>query len=303
MGSRSEALAKALGARRNGAGWLANCPSHDDTNPSLAINEAKDGKTLVHCHGGCSQEKVVNALKSSGLWPNRGSGTSPMPNKGVRRRRPDVTPQLTEEERLKRKQALSIWGESQPAVGTQVEVYLLSRGITVPPPASLRFHPGLRHPTDGQWPAMVALVSHAVTGEPIGILRTFLERDGNGKAPVAPQKMALGPCRGGIVQLAEIHEFALVSEGIETALSALQASRLPALTALSAGNMRSLKLPPMVREIVVLADPDAAGVAAAQACALRWQGEGRKARIAMPPGDGDFNDVLMAGMEQRRTPQ
>ena len=49
---------------------------------------------------------------------------------------------------------------------------------------------------------MVALVTHAVTGEPVAIHRTFLAPDGHGKAPVEPNKMMLGPTRGGVVRLA-----------------------------------------------------------------------------------------------------
>jgi putative DNA primase/helicase len=40
-------------------------------------------------------------------------------------------------------------------------------------------------------------------GAPIAIHRTFLARNGNGKAPVDPAKMMLGPCRGGAVRLAD----------------------------------------------------------------------------------------------------
>ena len=47
-------------ARKNGAGWKAMCPAHADKNPSLAITE-KDGKILLHCHAGCSQESVFTA--------------------------------------------------------------------------------------------------------------------------------------------------------------------------------------------------------------------------------------------------
>ncbi len=52
---------------RNGKGWKACCPAHDDHNPSLSITE-RDGKILVHCHAGCSQESVISALKKLGLW-------------------------------------------------------------------------------------------------------------------------------------------------------------------------------------------------------------------------------------------
>jgi putative DNA primase/helicase len=57
--------------------------------------------------------------------------------------------------------ALAIWQASQPAVGTPVETYLCSRGLHVPPPA-IRFHAGLKHPSSGVWPAMVALVTLGV---------------------------------------------------------------------------------------------------------------------------------------------
>ena len=97
--------------------------------------------------------------------------------------------------------ALAIWGSAKRAQGTLVEVYLASRGIRLPAPDALRFHPGLKHPSGGIWPAMVALVTRGSDGKPLAIHRTYLARDGIGKAPVAPQKMMLGPCRGGAVRL------------------------------------------------------------------------------------------------------
>jgi DNA primase len=47
-----------------------------------------------------------------------------------------------------------------------------------------------------------------------------------------------------------------------------------------------------VREIIILADGDDAGEAAAQHCAGRWVREGRRVRIARPPRGMDFNDML-----------
>lgn len=48
---------------------------------------------------------------------------------------------------------------------------------------------------------MVGLVTRGSDDTPLGIHRTFLARNGGGKAPVDPQKMMLGPCRGGAVRL------------------------------------------------------------------------------------------------------
>ena len=69
----AETIAKALGGRKAGGGWMARCPAHDDRTPSLSIRDADDGKVLVRCHAGCDQERVIAALRSRGLWTENGS--------------------------------------------------------------------------------------------------------------------------------------------------------------------------------------------------------------------------------------
>ena len=68
----AETIAKALGGRKSGGGWVAPCPAHDDCNPSLSICDADDGRVLVRCHAGCDQEQVIAKLRSHGLWPGNG---------------------------------------------------------------------------------------------------------------------------------------------------------------------------------------------------------------------------------------
>src|SRR5262245_34944332 len=132
---------------------------------------------------------------------------------------------------------------------------------------------------------MVALVTRGADDMPLAIHRTFLARDGSSKAPVDPQKMMLGPCRGGVVRLADADlsgrsDVLMVGEGIETCLAAMQATGHPAWAALSTSGLRALELPDDVRDVIVLADGDAAGEAAARDCALRWKRRGRRLRIA-----------------------
>ncbi len=43
-------------------GWMACCPAHRDSTPSLSISEGEDGKVLVCCHANCSAESVVAAV-------------------------------------------------------------------------------------------------------------------------------------------------------------------------------------------------------------------------------------------------
>jgi hypothetical protein len=144
----------------------------------------------------------------------------------------------------------------------------------------------------------MAGVTRGSDDAPLAIHRTFLARDGSGKAPVDPQKMMLGRCRGGAVRLAPAGEVLMLGEGIETCLAAMQATGHPAWAALSTSGLRTLDLPEDVRDVIVLADGDDAGEAAARAAALRWNREGRRVRIAHPPQGMDFNDMLLGSALQ-----
>jgi putative DNA primase/helicase len=283
-----------LGGRKSGRGWAACCPGHDDRTPSLSIQDADDGRVLVHCHSGCDQARVIAALQSRGLWPKSYGGSIPHPL-----RRSSIERRLKQDDDKRTDTALAIWHAAEPASGTLVESYLAARGIDLPPPNALRFHGGLKHPLGRTWPAMVALVTSGVHGTPIAIHRTFLTHDGRGKAPVEQQKMMLGLCRGGAVRLAESSEVLMVGEGVETCLAAMRASGQPAWAALSTSGLRSLDLPRDVREVIVLADDDEPGEAAAEDCARRWKHEGRRVRIARPPVGMDFNDMLITARSGR----
>ncbi len=283
----AETMAKALGGRKVGQGWTARCPAHDDREPSLSIRDA-DGKVLVRCHAGCDQRDVIAALKERGLWGGKAhTSLQTSRHRKVSPPRPD----LNQVERSAA--ALSIWQSTIPAEGTPVEAYLASRGLTCSLPPSLRFHSGLKHPSGEIWPCMVALVSQGDEDKPLAIHRTFLAREGQAKAPVEPAKMMLGPCRGGAVRLGPPGEVLMVGEGIETCLAAMLTTGNPAWAALSTSGLRALDLPDCVRNVIVLADGDDTGEAAARDCALRWMRQGRRVRIARPLRGLDFNDMLL----------
>jgi hypothetical protein len=141
---------------------------------------------------------------------------------------------------------------------------------------------------------MIALVVD-VSSNPTAIHRTYLSPDGTGKADVSvgPQKMALGPCGGGAVRLAEPVDGTLVlAEGIETALSIMQVRGTAVWATLGTSGMRSVILPPEVCDVIIAPDGDAAGEKAARNAALRLKREGRRVRIVRPPKGRDFNDAL-----------
>jgi hypothetical protein len=282
-------LAQALGGKRAGSCWMARCPAHDDREPSLAIRDGAHGRMLIRCHAGCGQTDVIAALRRRGLWEvsiakPRFSGAMPS----------------HEKERTQRSAAaIRIWNDCRCTCGTIIESYLVSRGLVVPATPRLRFHPGMKHPTGGTWPVMVALVTD-VNDEPVGIHRTFLGPDGSGKAPVSPTRMSLGPIRGGAVRLAPVAERLAVGEGVETVLSVMQSTGLSGWAALSTSGMKTLVLPDRVKEVVVLADADPPGEAAAREASARWSREGRRVRIARPSnGCKDFNDALRIAADGR----
>ncbi len=279
----AEAIAIALGGHKIGGGWMARCPSHVDRMPSLAIRDGHDGKALLHCHAGCDQKQVIAALRSRGLWYENGRRQSQLA-----RRAPSAASAARPncDDASRSEVALAIWQSTVPADGTLVQTYLQSRGLRLAPPPTLRFHAGLRHPSGGLWPVMISLVTGGVDGKSIAIHRTFLALDGQGKAPINTAKMMLGPCRGGAVRLAEPVDVLLIGEGLETCLAAMQATGHAAWAALSTSGLRTLDLPGSVREVIVLADGDDPGEAAARNAAGRWSCEGRRSPHCLPTAWG-----------------
>lgn len=280
-------LTAALGGHQNGPRWMARCPAHDDQTPSLSISESGNGIVLVKCFAGCSQNAVIAALRCRGLWSNRGH-ERPCP------RLPASQNHQNDDEQRRRHAAKTIWQSTRPAQGTLVETYFASRNLVLPTTTDIRFHPHLKHPEGRHWPAMVALVTDGITSSAVAVHRTYLKTDGSGKAPVTPAKMMLGPCRGGAVRLGIPGPRIMVAEGIETAMAAMMSTGIPAWAALSTSGLRTLELGPEINEVIVLADADEAGEAAAEACACRLQRPGRRLRIARPPPGQDFNDMLLS---------
>ncbi len=188
-----------------------------------------------------------------------------------------------------------LWQQSVPAQGTLAEKYLQGRGISCVIPPTIRFLPAHKHSdTSLIFPVMLAAVTVWPSKNITALHRTYLKSDGSGKADVTPNKKMIGRVAGGGVRLAQSAEIMAVGEGIETCLAAQQASCVPTWAALSTSGMISLILPdlPFGREIIIAADNDNAGMDAAQKAAARWIDEGRKIRLAVPPQDQDFNDLL-----------
>jgi len=146
------------------------------------------------------------------------------------------------------------------------------------------------------FPALTVEIQN-LEGAFIGVQITYLANDGSGKVPaflgVTPRKI-FGQRGGGAVRLAAAANRLAISEGVETGLSIMQATGIPTWATLGCGGMKSIVLPPSVREVIICADNDPPGVSAAECARQRFVRENRRARVVLPPkGSGDFNEVLM----------
>jgi phage/plasmid primase-like uncharacterized protein len=263
------------GSRRE---WRGTCPLCS-YKAAFVLSE-REGKPLAWC-ASCQDRAGLSSLMRGGA---------------MARQRSPVLVDETAEEKVRRKQerARQIWINATALSGSIGAAYLAFRALAgLARSPALRFAEACRHPDGCTYPALVALVRDG-EGEPVAVHRTFLRRDGHGKADVDPPRAALGPTWGGAIRLDPVAPEIVVGEGIETSASAGVLLGLPAWAAISSGNLAAaLVLPPEVRSVVIAADPDTPGERDARAAAERWKAEGRKVRIAHTDRPGrDFNDIL-----------
>lgn len=275
--------------------FMARCPLHDDGTPSLSIDAAKG---LWRCHGCGAGGDAIKAAQLIFRLPfveavkalAEGAAMAPAVQAPPQPRADDEGQMI--------RAARWIWGEARP--DPMIGTYLRSRGINIPPPPTMRFHPALHHgPTGLKLPAMIGAVTRWPGRAITGVHRTWMTEDGR-KAPVSAPKMTLGACKGGAIRLAPAGPVLVIGEGIETVFSVMEATGLPGWAAMNASNLAAIALPDEAREIIIAADNDASGTGEREArkAADRFAAEGRKARIIIPDQTGtDFNDIAREALE------
>lgn len=192
-----------------------------------------------------------------------------------------------------------LWSACTGLAGTIGEAYLLHRRCATPPAdGDQRYHPSLKHPSGYVGPALVALITHAVTREPLSLHRTWITP--TGKAAVDPARLLLkGHTKaGGVIRLwpdEAVTTGLAIGEGIETCLSLAHAFT-PVWACIDAGNLGAFPVLPGIECLTIAADHDPAGTEAARRCAAAWAGAGGQVRIVMAPSAGqDLNDLAAEG--------
>lgn len=209
--------------------------------------------------------------------------------------------------------AFHLWSAGRQMRGSLGEVYLRSRGIDAGNIANLA--PGFRFAADldywrlpGTWRGPAMLTRYVDDTGFRALHATWLARDGQGKAPVAPAKLSLASYAGSVLELtfgdsglkfAEPGQKAaplLLAEGIEDGLTGAMAR--PDLRVWAAGslsNLGNVPLPDCVSEIWLLRQNDKGGAVEGferAAHKLRQRAGGRPVREILTAIGKDINDQL-----------
>jgi hypothetical protein len=192
--------------------------------------------------------------------------------------------------------ARRLWDASRSLSGV-AEIYLRGRDLANRSGlAALRFHPDCYYRADADsptetWPALIAAVTD-LDGDVTGVHRTWLARDGRGKAPVEIPRRAMGDLLGNAVRFGTVSDVMAAGEGIETVLSLHEIMPdLPLAACLSSAHLAAMTFPPALGRLYVLRDDDPAGDHAVTTLMARTQEAGIEC-LVLSPRLADFNDDL-----------
>ena len=259
--------------------YRITCPAcgRGKSDKTAGLSVDRDGKGVLHCFR-CSHVENYR------------------PERGVAYRAPAVPvqkPQPSKRESLN-DWGLQFWHQCSPLSGVALQ-YLKARRCFIPPAdGDLRWHPSVKHSPSGYTgPALVALITDAVTGKALSLHRTWITT--TGKANVTPARLVLGghATKGGCIRLwpdESVTTGLALGEGIETCLSLAHAFS-PVWATIDAGHLADFPVLPGVEALTIARDNDMAGIKAAQECAARWVKAGRTVRVTMQQAN-DTNDIL-----------
>jgi putative DNA primase/helicase len=299
MSSTARDIVKALGGDWCGQSGVAPGPGHSKRDRSMWVIDRADGDgVIVGSFSNDTWEACRDYLVALSLLPERERSPTPLSaadRDKLRRAREERQAERARQDAARTAEAAALWDACRPAAGSLVDRYLAVHrdGLERPSSAPVRFHPAC--PIGDQGRAMPAMVSAVQDGGGAitAVHKTYLTPDGANarRRDGSKVKLSLGPLRDGAVRLQPAGPVLGLAEGVETALAAAALFNVPAWTVL-ARRAHKVKLPPVVKEVVVFGDNERDGQASATKAADHFQGLGLTVRLRFPPaGDGDFDDL------------
>lgn len=296
---------RALGiseAPRGPTGYIALCdPATGEKKPSLVIWTRRPGGLSWKNYSGGDKGDIIGLVAYLRGWahlPHKGFPEAMRwleDRLGVARRDPaelkrdadraraqrvDADRAAQKDLAAQRRRAAAMWFSAGPIAFTPVITYLLARGIDLAAlprgvrggeraPHVLRYldnHPHLGDAgTQSAWPCMIAACVDGA-GKIGAVHRTWLARDAQEKAPVAPARKCWPGFAGHFIPLwrgdtalsvkeanaAGLRETLVVTEGIEDGLTAAIADpRFRVWAAISLSNIGNLPLPDCIDSVII----------------------------------------------------
>lgn len=266
--------------RLSDGGYQVNCPGHDDGHPSCSLH-VRDGKLLVHCHAGCSQDIVYAKIKE--LYPQYfGNGKK------------TLTWQIAWEK------------NSRPADTETLQRYFMDgRGIPLSKAVLNILKKTLKINEFKGTFSLLAPISKSPGNSHTGTLQTYLKKEGFRYVKAKSTQFTDGSkAKGSAYWIDTGSNILVIAEGLETGLSFL--SVVPGISLAVVGSasiLPTLDIPNRFTEVNILVDcdlQDKTGQLAAIKAAKRYQKAGKSVYLVTPTRDTfsekpakkkDFNDL------------
>lgn len=235
-----------------GGGYIGHCPAHDDKSPSLSI-DVVDGRILVKCWAGCTQESVIGELRAEGAWYD----TKPPVLSPAEREAARVRSEAAKAERLKDDQArrnkATIRGQkiydAANALNPAQHSYAIKKGV-----------PFGGRVKRGYWPQRKwddALIIPIYDSEKR--LTSIQAINGDGEKDFLAGGRVKG-CFYPIGKITSATGYVFIGEGLATVAAVVHVMGGAGVVALNAGNLESvarvIKEMAPDAEIIILADDD-----------------------------------------------
>lgn len=284
------AVVAATGFEPRGSGNY-RCPSHDDRQASLSIDEGSDGKTLLHCFAGCSFDQVMSAIGLNGTRSVQPVRSQPKERKPSSRWNKELAEAIL---RTARERLVAHHGEMvlrhrgiQPATISKVEIGYCDQFLAD------------RLGLSDAYRDRIVFPARSVTGDLIGL--KFHRTD----QATEPKSLSLPGSKGGIFIAGDIgaSDTVYITEGEIDATLLYQVTGVSTLTGTGGSATVEAAWAEVLRDknALIFYDADSAG----EQYANRWtEILKRKAKFggcrslsirgALPDGMKDVSDCIMA---------
>ena len=275
----AQEIVKRLGGKWHGSYGMACCPAHPDRTPSLSVR-AGDHIVLFHCFAGCSPDDVRAALDTGKIAYKANTKRDQ-----VNERKPNL-----------RQLARQIWRDALPVGKSPANAYLKLRGISML--AIGRYDPAAVTYENEKKLALPALILPIEDSKGItAIQRIFLDRTtGRKSSLVSGVKRTLGNPDGGAIRIRHPPADILhLAEGVEDAGAAMILNSLPhCWAACGIERYGQIEIPETIRIVVIWSQHGPEAENAIERARPHLEAGGRQLHIQIPPGDGDWNDILLS---------